>query len=42
MGSCALDASGSGWELVAGCCEHSNEPLGSINAGSFFTSLVDC
>jgi hypothetical protein len=27
---CGLDASGSGQGLVAGCCKHDNEPLGSI------------
>jgi hypothetical protein len=27
---CGLDSSGSGQKLVAGFCEHSNEPLGSI------------
>jgi len=25
-GSCGLDASGSGYESVAGCCEHRDEP----------------
>jgi hypothetical protein len=28
---CGLDASGSGWGMVAGSCEHGNELSGSIN-----------
>jgi len=32
---CGLDASGSGWVLVAGSCEHSNEPLG-LSKGRYF------
>jgi hypothetical protein len=24
-----------GWEGAAGCCEHGNEPLGSIKGGKF-------
>jgi hypothetical protein len=31
VGRCGLDSSDLGWESVAGSCEHSNEPLGSIN-----------
>jgi hypothetical protein len=30
VGWCGLDSSGSGQGPVAGSCEHSNEPLGSI------------
>jgi hypothetical protein len=30
-----LDVSGSGLGPVAGCCEHGNEPLGSIKVGEF-------
>jgi hypothetical protein len=26
------------WGPVAGCCEHDDEPLGSLNGGEFFTS----
>jgi len=37
---CGLDASGSEEGPVAGCCEHGNEPLGSIKAGNFLTRLV--
>jgi len=33
-----LDAPGSGWEPVAGSCEHSNEPSGSIKGQTFLTS----
>jgi hypothetical protein len=28
-----LDARGSGQGKMAGCCEHGNEPSGSINGG---------
>jgi hypothetical protein len=35
MGKCGLDASGSGYGLVAGCCEHGNEAVGSIKGGEF-------
>jgi hypothetical protein len=35
VGSCGLDASGSGKEPVTGCCGHCNEPLGSIKGGEF-------
>jgi hypothetical protein len=30
MGRYGLDSSGSGWGPVAGCCEHDNEPSGSM------------
>jgi hypothetical protein len=33
--SCGLDASGSGWGPVGGCCEHSNKPSGSIKGEEF-------
>jgi hypothetical protein len=36
---CGLDASGSGWETVAGSCEHSNEPSGSIKGGEFLDQV---
>jgi hypothetical protein len=26
VGRCGMNASGSGWGPVAGCCEHGNEP----------------
>jgi hypothetical protein len=29
LGECGLDSTGSGQGPVAGCCEYSNEPLGS-------------
>jgi hypothetical protein len=35
MGKRGLDASGSGYGLVAGSCEHSNEPLGSMKGIKF-------
>jgi hypothetical protein len=38
---CGLDSSGSGWDPVAGCFEHGNEPLGSIIVGEFLDWLSD-
>jgi hypothetical protein len=38
VGMCGLDASGSGQEPVTGCCEHGNEPSGSIKGVKFLTS----
>jgi len=35
----ALGSSDSGQGLVAGSCEHGNEPLGSIKGGEFLDSL---
>jgi hypothetical protein len=35
VGRCGLDSSDSGKEPVVGCCEHSNEPSGSIKGGEF-------
>jgi hypothetical protein len=35
MGRRGLDSSGSGQGPVAGCCEHGNEPSGSIKGGEF-------
>jgi len=35
VGSCELDASGSGWGPVAGPREQGNEPSGSIKCGEF-------
>jgi hypothetical protein len=32
---CRVDSSGSGQAPVAGCCEHGNEPLGSVKGGEF-------
>jgi hypothetical protein len=31
-----LDSSGSGGGPVMGCCEHGNEPSGSMKGGQFF------
>jgi hypothetical protein len=36
-----LDSSGSGWRPVAGCCEHGNEPSGSIKGMEFLDQLSD-
>jgi hypothetical protein len=33
VGRCGIDASGLGQRPVAGCCEYSNELLGSIKGG---------
>jgi hypothetical protein len=35
VGSCGVDASGSGLGPVVGSCEHSNEPSGSIKVWEF-------
>jgi hypothetical protein len=35
QGNCGLNASGSGFQPVAGCCEHSNEPSGCIKGREF-------
>jgi hypothetical protein len=35
VGTCGLDASGSGEGSVASCCEHGNEPSGPTEGGEF-------
>jgi hypothetical protein len=35
VGRCGLEASGSGYGLMAGSCERGNEPSGSIKCGEF-------
>jgi hypothetical protein len=42
MGTCVPDASGSGLGPVTGCCEHGNEPSGSIKGGEILDQLTDC
>jgi hypothetical protein len=42
MGTCGLDASGSGYGPVAGFCEHRNESSGSTEGGEFLDKLSDC
>jgi hypothetical protein len=42
VGRFGLDSSGSGQGLVAGSCEHGNEPSGSIKGGEFLHYLRDC
>jgi hypothetical protein len=37
-----LDAPGSVQGPVAGCCEHGNEPSGSIKGREFLDKLSDC
>jgi hypothetical protein len=39
VGGCGLDASASGWEPVAGSCEHGNETSGSVTSGEFLEYL---
>jgi hypothetical protein len=41
MQACGLDASVSGWDQIAGCCEHGNETLGSLEGGKFLEQLSD-
>jgi hypothetical protein len=41
VGTCGLDSFGSRKRLVAGCCEHGNEPSGSIKGGEFIDELSD-
>jgi hypothetical protein len=41
VGGCGLNSQGAGQGPVAGCCEHGNEPSGSINVG-VFDKLSDC
>jgi hypothetical protein len=40
-GRCGVDASGSGWNPVTGCCEHGNEPSVSIKGGEFLDQLSE-
>jgi len=35
IGKSGLERFGSGYEHVAGCCEHVNEPLGFVNCWEF-------
>jgi hypothetical protein len=39
---CGLDSSDSGYGQVTDCCEHGNEPSGSIKGGEFLDKLSDC
>jgi hypothetical protein len=39
---CGLNASGSGQGSVVGCCEHGDEPPGSVKGGKFLDKLNDC
>jgi hypothetical protein len=39
---CGVDSSDSGQGRVAGCCEHGNEPSGSVKGGVFLDYLSDC
>jgi hypothetical protein len=41
VGRCGLDASGSGQGPLADCCEHSNEPFGSIDDWEFLNKLSE-
>jgi len=42
VGGCGLDSSGSGQGQVASCCEHGNEPSGTIKGREFIGYLSDC
>jgi hypothetical protein len=42
VGSCGLDASGSGKGPVAGSCSYGNEHLGSVKGGRILDQLSDC
>jgi hypothetical protein len=37
-----LDSSDSGYSLVAGCSEHSNETSGSMTGKKFLNQLINC
>jgi hypothetical protein len=41
VGSCGLDACGSGYGPVAGSCEHGNDISGSLRGGEFLEYLSD-
>jgi hypothetical protein len=41
VGRCGLDASGSGYGLVAGSCENSNEPSDPVKGGKFLDWVSD-
>jgi hypothetical protein len=38
---CGLDSTGSGQCQVTGCCEHGNEPSGSVKCEEFTNQLND-
>jgi hypothetical protein len=42
VGTCRLDASGSGEEPVAGFCGHGNEPSPSMKGEKFLDHMSDC
>jgi hypothetical protein len=42
VGSCGLNAPGPVKGPAAGCCEHGNEPSGSIKAGELIDYLSYC
>jgi hypothetical protein len=39
-GECGLNSSDSGWGLMAGSCEHGNEPCDSIKCSEFLDFLL--
>jgi mevalonate pyrophosphate decarboxylase len=39
MGGCGLGSSASGQGQVASCCEHGNEPSGSVTSGEFLSRV---
>jgi hypothetical protein len=38
---CGMDGTGSGYDLLAGFCEHDNELLGPIKGGEFLEKLIE-
>jgi hypothetical protein len=42
VGRCGLDSFGSRYGLVAGSCEHGDEPSGHIKGVEFLDQLSDC
>jgi len=41
VGRYGLDSSGLGYGLLAGCCEHGNEPSGCIICWEFLDDVTD-
>jgi hypothetical protein len=42
MGGCGPGSSASGYGQVASCCEHGNEPSGSVTSGEFLSRVENC
>jgi hypothetical protein len=39
---CGLDSTGAGLKSLSDCCEHGNEPSGSIKGVKFLDQLSEC